>query len=151
MAEDSSYIPRTRDLLSKGKKSMYSTYFSAIGAYPKEGIMADLSFRSVDILNKRIWREKEADSENDTLGPKYNGHVPLEVLLARLNEGLNINGEGGAIDFRKVYKNVEMTWQLLEVTAIYDKEGNKKLLTKVITQQKLRRGAPLKEHLPKQE
>lgn len=137
-------IPRTREIIHEGE-TLKSTYFSFHGAYPQGELLADLRFRSVDLLLKRIWRERERPETDDGLGPKYGGHVPLEVLLQRVNSLLNINDAGGKFDARDVYKNWELTWQLLEIRAV-EIDGKKKLLTRIVTQVRNRKGNPPPEH-----
>lgn len=150
---DRESIPRTKDIVTPGE-TLNSTYFSFHGAYPEAKYLADLRFRSVDLLLKRIWREREHPAADDGLGPQFNGHVPMEVLIKRVNQLLNINDQGGRIDARKVYKNWHISWELLKVKKVvkeYKIVHGKEvpvygLVTKIITSHRQTKGNPPPEH-----
>lgn len=97
----------------------FFTHFKAFGTV---GALADMrQVESPDLLNEDLedFNAPAAFYSNQSgiLGQaRWNGIVPLDVLIERLNDQLQFSGEGSKrFDFREVYPHWEYRYQVTEV------------------------------------
>lgn len=106
---------------SVGNNGLQFTYFAVEAAYLEEGYINPNypKFYSQTILRKQVWYEKTPrNREEDGIGPKYGGKVPLQVLKDLLNQRVNsakVLATGDIVefqDFTKAYVNWRYMYQV---------------------------------------
>lgn len=118
---------KTYDLVGPNQGLKF-TYFAVEAAYLEEGYINPNyeQFYSQTVLRKQVWYERTPRGrEEDSIGPKYAGKVPIDILMNRLNERVNSakmmsNGEIQEFaPFQEAYKN----WRYTYETGTYYKDS----------------------------
>lgn len=121
-------------------EGIYQTYFAAEGGGLKEGhsylgydagkgggqFTDGFYSNNANLLAKQLWRQAEPYTKiNGPLGEagiEFGGKVPFEVLINKLNEVLNLNGDG--TDFRTAFNywsyRYEVSYSVKTETGLYN-------------------------------
>lgn len=107
------------------KENIKYTYFAACGNYVVKGKRAPLDvWWSNNELGQQLWKELDNKPGNyRNLGPKNNGWIPFEDMIALLNDVL------GVPNFEKFYVNWTYKWEI--GTARYTESGLSTTIKKV--------------------